>query len=223
MTPGAWHYRRPVAVEGIVEWGDVHGRDVALPTHFHDEDQVTFVLAGRRRFHLADTWVELGPGEGIALRAGTPHSSLPETSGVVCRNAYLVSGTIALAEVVAALTRRFRRQGMDEEEFVDILRGHRLAEPASTPIPQASSEGVTSAAARSGVSREAYSRAFRRRHGLSPQPFRALLRLNAARRLLRAGVAPAAVAAETGFADQSHLGRDFRRAFGVTPARYRAG
>ena len=73
------------------------------------------------------------------------------------------------------------------------------------------------------MTREAFSRAFRRRHGLSPQPFRALLRLNAARRLLRAGVAPAAVAADTGFADQSHLGRDFRRAFGVTPARYRAG
>ena len=73
---------------------------------------------------------------------------------------------------------------------------------------------VTSAAERAGLSREAYSRAFRRRHGLAPQPFRGLLRLNAARALLRNGMAPAAVAAEIGFADQSHLGRAFRRAFG---------
>ena len=39
---------------------------------------------------------------------------------------------------------------------------------------------------------------------------------------LRNGMAPAAVAAEIGFADQSHLGRAFRRAFGVTPGCYRA-
>ncbi len=39
---------------------------------------------------------------------------------------------------------------------------------------------------------------------------------------LRIGMAPAAVAAEIGFADLSHLGRAFRRAFGVTPGCYRA-
>ncbi len=69
MRASAWHYRRAVTVEGVVEWGDVRGCDVALPTHFHDEDQVTVVLAGRRRFRLADAWVDLGPGDAIALRA----------------------------------------------------------------------------------------------------------------------------------------------------------
>jgi AraC-like DNA-binding protein len=44
--------------------------------------------------------------------------------------------------------------------------------------------------------------------------------LNRARRLLRAGEPIAAVAAETGFADQSHLGRLFRRTFGTTPGAY---
>jgi hypothetical protein len=32
----------------------VCGFDVALPIHFHDEDQITFVISGRRRFIIGD-------------------------------------------------------------------------------------------------------------------------------------------------------------------------
>ncbi|MFS2116612.1 helix-turn-helix domain-containing protein, partial [Herbaspirillum frisingense] len=39
--------------------------------------------------------------------------------------------------------------------------------------------------------------------------------------LLAAGHDPAQVAADAGFADQSHLGRWFRRAYRITPAAYR--
>jgi AraC-like DNA-binding protein len=46
-------------------------------------------------------------------------------------------------------------------------------------------------------------------------------RLNKARDLLRAGQTIADVAFEMGFADQSHLGRWFKRAFGITPGLYR--
>ena len=58
---------------------------------------------------------------------------------------------------------------------------------------------------------------------MPPHAFWQLAKLNDARRLLRAGQDIAAVAAETGFSDQSHLGRCFRRVFGVTPGRFRAG
>jgi transcriptional regulator GlxA family with amidase domain len=73
------------------------------------------------------------------------------------------------------------------------------------------------------MSREGFSRMFARRHGMPPHAFWLMARLNHARGLLRAGEDIAGVAAETGFADQSHLGRWFRRAFGVTPGRYRSG
>jgi AraC-like DNA-binding protein len=46
------------------------------------------------------------------------------------------------------------------------------------------------------------------------------LRIARARALLADGVTPVVVAAECGFADQPHLTRDFKRAVGVTPARY---
>ena len=47
------------------------------------------------------------------------------------------------------------------------------------------------------------------------------LRLARARRLLAQGQTPAEVAMALGFADQSHLGRWFRRAYRLTPADYR--
>lgn len=66
-------------------------------------------------------------------------------------------------------------------------------------------------------------RAFRAVTGLPPHAYQRQLRLNRAQILLRRGESPAAVAAATGFADQSHLTRAFRNALGITPAAYARG
>jgi AraC-like DNA-binding protein len=73
-----------------------------------------------------------------------------------------------------------------------------------------------------GCSRFAAYRAFRGRFGLSPSEYQRQLRLRAARRALAGGTAVADVAAATGFADQAHLTRWFRRCYGITPGAYRA-
>jgi AraC-like DNA-binding protein len=65
------------------------------------------------------------------------------------------------------------------------------------------------------------SRVFRRAFGLPPHAFQTQLRLARACRLLRLGQPLAAVAAETGFADQSHFTRRFKNVIGVTPGAYR--
>ncbi len=57
---------------------------------------------------------------------------------------------------------------------------------------------------------------------MAPSDYQRQLRVRAARRLLGQGVLPARAAAETGFADQAHLTRWFRRYYGVTPGAYRA-
>jgi AraC-like DNA-binding protein len=57
---------------------------------------------------------------------------------------------------------------------------------------------------------------------MAPSDYQRQLRVRAARRLLGHGVSPARAAAETGFADQAHLTRWFRRYCGVTPGAYRA-
>jgi AraC-like DNA-binding protein len=64
-------------------------------------------------------------------------------------------------------------------------------------------------------------RRFRAVTGMTPHQFLVSMRITQARRLLATGVAPAEVAAMTGFADQSHLNRRYRRRIGFTPGRYR--
>ena len=59
-------------------------------------------------------------------------------------------------------------------------------------------------------------------YGLPPHRFVLAQRIRAARRLLERGAAPAEVAAQTGFFDQSHLHRHFTRTLGMTPAAYAA-
>lgn len=72
-----------------------------------------------------------------------------------------------------------------------------------------------------GVDRFRLSRAFKAAFGIAPHGYLIQLRLVRARRLLALGTAPADVASDLGFADQSHLGRWFRRANGLTPGAYR--
>jgi AraC family transcriptional regulator len=67
-------------------------------------------------------------------------------------------------------------------------------------------------------------RQFKRVTGLTPHQYLVQVRVNAARSLLTAGSGQrslAEVASAVGFADQSHLTRQFKRHFGVTPSRLR--
>ena len=72
-----------------------------------------------------------------------------------------------------------------------------------------------------GVDRFRLSRAFKAAFGLPPHAYLVQLRLARARRLLARGEPTAEVAMALGFADQSHMGRWFVRAYGLTPALYR--
>ena len=69
-----------------------------------------------------------------------------------------------------------------------------------------------------------FARLFRRTTGQSPHQFILGQRAERARRLLEEGDLPLVlVAAECGFASQSHLTRVFRERIGTTPGAYRAG
>jgi AraC-like DNA-binding protein len=74
-----------------------------------------------------------------------------------------------------------------------------------------------------GCSRFALYRAFSAEFGMSPSDYERHLRLRHARSLLAAGTAPAEVAAATGFSDQAHLARWFKRAYGITPGVFAHG
>lgn len=65
-------------------------------------------------------------------------------------------------------------------------------------------------------------RTFQKETGLSPHQWAMQLRTRRAKGLLRAGVAVSDIAHDLGFADQSHLNRHFRAAYGITPGRYQS-
>jgi AraC-like DNA-binding protein len=223
---GPWDYWRPAA-DGVLELATVRGETVGLPAHFHGEDQLTFVLSGRRRFVIGGEVVVLEAGQGTLIPAGVLHRSLSEPHGVLCFNAYVPPAEYAVADLMSAIKRlRLEADRICWEAIMAAIRDHQrgLREIAGDTVASTASGATVGAAAiRMGVSREGFSRTFVKRYGMPPHAYWVMHRLNRARDQLRAGQDIADVAFETGFADQSHLGRWFKRAFGVSPGSYRRG
>jgi len=85
--------------------------------------------------------------------------------------------------------------------------------------PQADSIGEIGA--QRGISRFQLIRAFKQTFGLTPEDFRRQLRVERARALLAGQRQLSEVAFCAGFADQSHMTREFRRLVGLSPGNYR--
>lgn len=80
---------------------------------------------------------------------------------------------------------------------------------------------VVALASEAGLSPSHFARAFKESTGRSPHRYLLTQRLERGRRLLAApGITISEVAARTGFADQAHFTRLFRREFGLTPGAY---
>jgi AraC-like DNA-binding protein len=67
------------------------------------------------------------------------------------------------------------------------------------------------------------SRDFRAMFGTSPYRYLTLRRLDLARRMMREGGVIAQIAHDCGFSDQSHFGRAFKQAYGLTPKAWHRG
>ncbi len=71
-----------------------------------------------------------------------------------------------------------------------------------------------------GADRYTIARHFRWAFGTSPDRYRTLRRLALARAAIESGQSFARAAAEAGIADQSHMTRQFKGTYGLTPARW---
>jgi AraC-like DNA-binding protein len=58
---------------------------------------------------------------------------------------------------------------------------------------------------------------------MAPHRYVSLQRVHHAQALLRQGATLASAASESGFCDQSHLSRRFKRLCGMTPGQYQSG
>lgn len=91
----------------------------------------------------------------------------------------------------------------------DYLDANRFAQVASGEL-----EDVA------GLDRYSIARQFRRQFGTSPHRYLLMRRLGSARERISLGEPLADIAADTGFADQAHFSRHFKKAYGMTPGRW---
>jgi len=206
----------------LLEPGEVHDGDAPAPEGF------TY-----RTLYLDPQWLDR---ELRSLFENTPeHSQLSFAAtladdprlAIATANAFqslhgqemrIVRQT-ALDTLLGSLTSHLRWRALLSPDPRMPLVAHKAREYLHSHMSQ--DIGLDDLAHITNVDRFRLTRAFKAAFGLAPHAYLIQLRLAKARRLLAAGQSPAAVAAALGFADQSHLGRWFQRAYRMTPADYR--
>jgi transcriptional regulator GlxA family with amidase domain len=144
------------------------------------------------------------------------HAALAAPAATLERDARLAEWLRALAARSSAPPRAPRAVRRARRDPALRAACERLA---SDPARNVSLDELAAAA---GVGRYRLLRLFRAGLGAPPHRYQLARRIALARTLIARGLPLAEVAAETGFADQSHLHRHFRRSLGLTPARYAA-
>jgi AraC-like DNA-binding protein len=118
-------------------------------------------------------------------------------------------------------------------ELVARHSAARIETPKAVAVPKAAARArdylaanfdknisLTELSVIAGLDRFPLVRAFSKHFGLPPHAFLNQLRLLRAKTMLAQGIPPSETASRTGFSDQSHLTRKFKRWLGVTPGQY---
>jgi len=165
---------------------------------------------------------------------GGPHP-LPFVRDVVSVNARLVRALAPALDDMEAPLEDLQRDAIVAGLAQALTEADRsLAPPRMSPASQRAvalarallddGRAVTSVEleALTGHSRYALARHFRACLGTSPYRYLTMRRLDRARTLIRRGVPLADAALASGFADQSHMTRQFKKTYGVSPGRFAA-
>ena len=124
---------------------------------------------------------------------------------------------LSLADALAAADSSGIRRELGARNWPAVLRARDLLEAAfGKGVSSAELEAVT------GLTRYVLARHFRLCLGTSPYRYLIMRRLDRARALIRRGTPLAEAALASGFADQSHMTRHFRKAHGLSPGRWAA-
>ncbi|HUN46015.1 MAG TPA: AraC family transcriptional regulator [Stellaceae bacterium] len=164
-------------------------------------------IGGRPLPFLAEPVLDLAPAQRRLLDAAWEMEESIDALG----QAELVA---AVAEFLEAHSSpRPRRR---EPLRLAALERVRAAIAAAPTVPHRASDLEREA----GLDRWTLARQFRAAFGTSPTRFRTLRQLDRARALLKRGTPLAEAALEVGFADQCHMTRHFKRAYGLSPGRW---
>jgi AraC family transcriptional regulator len=223
----------------------------SAPSHVHDRAFLCLVLRGRYTESSGSSRRHCEPFTAIYHAAGETHSDRFHSEGA-CFNIELTSHerceqlpTAALAPgspipfLAARLYVAFRCRdeaatGLTEELLLELTAPSRRRSSISRHPPSwlghaidwleapHGPTGIRPLAAALGLHPVYLARAFRRHLGCSPGEYQRRARLARAAVRLTSDALTSRVAAEAGFADQSHFHRCFGRAVGLAPGRWRA-
>jgi AraC-like DNA-binding protein len=172
-----------------------------------------------RRLSLAHRLLEADSDRRRATSASSAPGAIATGAEGAGSDLLLVEG--ALIEALSTLLMRHARtheaplRPSPNDPRVETMKAL-LAADLTAPLR------VTDLAVAVGLSPFHATRLFTQATGLPPHAWRTQLRLQRSLAPLRAGALVADVAAATGFTDQSHFTRHFRRMFGVPPGRWQA-
>ncbi len=162
------------------------------------------------------------PTVGLRLEAGTARGILPVALSEL-RNRVVELRTALGSEAAAALYDLMMRAS--DASRPDLVLSALLVDQAEPWVTATRRLAQTGTSAREAARAMDWSeRTFRRRmlknFGYGYATLVRVERAHRARSLLQRGLSPADVSAMTGYADQSHLTREFARMVGVTPAQF---
>lgn len=232
-----WTYKRlnhSVGVE-TSEW--LGANSPTLAAHLHDEIQISIVHEGHRVFQIGQHNFHVPAGEFVVIPAGIPHRShglegvptksrdifIDPTCELIDDQSSVLIGSISDIfnfDDSAAIDDVLHKMNLNKVSKLKLKLPNSLSCDLKNAV-QESDLSVAELAACKSFSREGFIRRFARETGMTPHAYRLAYRTTQARSCLRGGLLPAAAAHECGFADQSHLGRMFKRNFGTTPAAYK--
>ena len=209
-----------------------HACGDALPTHRHAGAYASLVLRGDYLEASADGPIACTPGILILHPAFHAHGNRFGGRGArvvnLALSTALAPDTMRVLQVARPdVARRVFEHGVRELPAL-LADAHCCATTPRADWQDAfvhaladSDDPIADIARRCGVSSAHASRTLLASHGMPPQQLRRELRWRRALRQLRGDAALADIAADTGFADQSHFNRTVRAFTGLTPSSLR--
>lgn len=166
-----------------------------------------------------------------------PTAPMPAFGATLYRDPDLVSGFCQLHRLLESPATALQQQTVWREMMMRLLQRHAAVQIPGKPGKEhrtvvqakellhaqlAAPPSLEELAAAVNLSPFHFARVFRRATGMPPHTWLMQQRIATARELLQSGCLPVEVATQLGFADQSHLSRQFKQVYGVGPAAYRS-
>jgi AraC-like DNA-binding protein len=166
-----------------------------------------------------------------------PTHNLPAFGATLYRDPDLVNGFCQLHRLLESPATALQQQTAWRELMLSLLQRHAAVAQAGKPGKEhravaqakellhaqlAAPPSLEELAAAVNLSPFHFARVFRHATGMPPHTWLMQQRIARARGLLQGGCLPVEVAMLLGFADQSHLSRQFKQVYGVGPGAYRS-